>query len=89
MCNSSKKTEFEMSRKFVEKSKIGNSVTRDKIQKQCVRKELENSKFSKFYKRFQIKLMLPGPMVGLIRCFYRGLKWKNLHPCSGTIFTPA
>ena len=47
MCNSSKKTEFEMSRKFVEKSKIGNSVTRDKIQKQCVRKELENSKFSK------------------------------------------
>ena len=26
MCNSSKKTEFEMSRKFAEKSKIGNLV---------------------------------------------------------------
>ena len=26
MCNSSKKTEFEVSRKFVEKSKIGNLV---------------------------------------------------------------
>ena len=32
-----------MSRKFVEKSKIGNFVTTDKIQKQCVRKELENN----------------------------------------------
>ena len=55
MCNSSKKTEFEMSRKFVEKSKIGNSVTTDKIQKQCVRKELENSKISKCVIQVQVK----------------------------------
>ena len=55
MCNSSKKTEFEMSRKFVEKSKIDNSVTKDKTQKQCVRKELENSKFSKCVIQVQVK----------------------------------
>ena len=47
MCNSRKKTEFEMSRKVVEKRKIGNLVTSDKIQKPYVRKELENSIFSK------------------------------------------
>ena len=55
MCNSSKKTKFEMSREFVEKSKIGNLVTSDKIQKQCVRKELENSKFSKCVIQVQVK----------------------------------
>ena len=55
MCNSSKKTKFEMPRKFAEKSKIGNSVTTDKIQKQCVRKELENSKISKCVIQVQVK----------------------------------
>ena len=55
MCNSSNKTEFEMSRKFVEKSKIGNLVFTDKIQKQCVRKELENSKISKCVIQVHVK----------------------------------